>query len=182
MNDKKKFWYIIQVFSNFEKKVIKRLKNYIKLYKLESDFGEILLPTEEVIEIKKGIKKKSERKFFPGYFLINMVMNNKNWYLIRSIPKIVGFIGGNTGNPFRVSNKEIILIKDKLNSINGKPRPKTLFEYGELVRVNSGPFCDFSGTVEEIDYDKNRLKVSVLIFGRSTPVELDFSQVEKNIY
>ncbi len=182
MKIKKKLWYVIQVFSNFEDKVIKSLKDYIKLYKLENDFGEILIPTEEIIEIKNGIKKKSKKKFFPGYFLINMIMNNKNWYLIRNMPKIVGFIGGNLGNPFPVSEKEIKIIKDNLNKISGKPRPKILFEYGELVRVNSGPFCDFSGTVEKIDYDKNRLKVSVLIFGRSTPVELDFSQVEKNNY
>ncbi len=182
MNIKKKLWYVVHVFSNFEDKIIKSLKDYIKLYKLENDFGEILVPTEEVIEIKNGIRKKSKKKFFPGYFLINMVMNNKNWYLIRNIPKIVGFIGGDLGNPFPVSEKEIKIIKDKLNKISGKPRPKILFEYGELIRINNGPFCDFSGTVEEIDYDKNRLKVSVLIFGRSTPVELDFSQVEKNDY
>ncbi len=182
MGIKKKLWYVVQVFSNFEDKVIESLKDYIKLYKLEDDFGEILIPTEEVIEIKNGVKKKSKKKFFPGYFLINMVMNNKNWYLIRNIPKIVGFIGGDLGNPFPVSEKEIKVIKNKLNKIVGKPRPKILFEYGELIRINNGPFCDFSGTVEEIDYDKNRLKVSVLIFGRSTPVELDFSQVEKNNY
>ncbi len=182
MNIKKKSWYVIQVFSNFENKVIKTLKKYIKLYKLEKEIGDILIPTEEIIEIKKGIRKKSEKKFFPGYFLINMIMNNKNWYLIRKIPRIIGFIGGNLGNPIPVKDNEIKIIKDKLNKIIGKPRPKILFEYGELVRVNSGPFCDFSGTVEEIDYDKNRLKVSVLIFGRSTPVELDFSQVEKNNY
>ncbi len=182
MNIKKKLWYVIQVFSNFEDKIIKSLKDYIKLYKLEKDFGEILLPTEEIIEIKNGIRKKSKKKFFPGYFLIHMIMNNKNWYLIRNIPKIVGFIGGELGNPFPISNREIKIIKNKLNEISGKPRPKILFEYGELVRINNGPFCDFSGTVEKIDYDKNRLKVSVLIFGRSTPVELDFSQVEKNNY
>ncbi len=176
---KKKNWYIIQVFSSFEKKTVKLLRDYIKLYNLEDDFGDILIPTEEVMEIKNGIRKKSERKFFPGYFLINMVMNDKNWYLVRSIPRIIGFIGGELGNPFPISDEEISLIKDKLNKVVGKIKPKILFEYGELVRVNSGPFSDFNGTVEEIDYDKNRLKVAVLIFGRSTPVELDFSQVEK---
>ncbi len=178
---KKKNWYVIQVFSSFENKAVKSLKDYIKLYGLKDDFGDILIPTEEVIEIKKGIRKKSNRKFYPGYFLINMVMSDKNWYLIRKVPKIIGFIGGNLGHPCPISDKEIKDIKDKLNKIkSGKPRPKILFECGELVRVNSGPFSDFNGTVEEIDYDKNRLKVSVLIFGRSTPVELDFSQVEKN--
>ncbi len=182
MNTKIKSWYVVQVFSNFENKVIKTLKDYIKLYKLEKEFGDILIPCEEVIEIKGGIRKKSKKKFFPGYFLINMIMNNKNWYLVKKIPKIIGFIGGNLGNPIPIRKEEIKIIKDKLNKISGKPRPKVLFEYGELVRVNSGPFSDFSGTVEDIDYDKNRLKVAVLIFGRSTPVELDFSQVEKNNY
>ncbi len=177
---KKKKWYVIQVFSSFEKKAINYLKDHIRLYGLKDDFGDILVPTEEVIEVKKGVRKKSERKFYPGYFLINMVMNDKNWYLIRNVPKIIGFIGGNLGHPCPISDKEVKLIKNKLQKISGKPRPKVLFDYGELVRVNSGPFSDFNGTVEEVDYDKNRLKVSVLIFGRSTPVELDFSQVEKN--
>ncbi len=176
----KKNWYVIQVFSGFENKVVDKLKKYIVLNHLENDFGDILIPTEEVIEIKNGIKKRSNRKFYPGYFLINMVMNEKNWYLIRSIPRLIGFIGGNSDNPLPININEINIIKNRLNKINGKPIPKILFELGELIRVNSGPFSEFSGTVEEVDYDKNRLKVSVLIFGRSTPVELDFSQVEKN--
>ncbi len=178
--EKKKHWYVIQVFSSFEKKAIESLRDHIKLYGSKDDFGDILVPTEEVIEIKRGVRKKSERKFYPGYFLINMVMSNKNWYLVRKVPKIIGFIGGSLGHPCPINDKEIKFIKNKLDKINGKPRPKVLFEYGELVRVNSGPFSDFNGTVEEVDYDKNRLKVSVLIFGRSTPVELDFSQVEKS--
>ncbi len=177
--EKNKNWYIIQVFSSFENKAVKYLKDHIKLYNLKNYFGDILIPTEEVIEVKGGIRKKSERKFFPGYFFIQMIMNERNWYLVRSIPKIMGFIGSNSGNPIPVSENEINIIKDKLQQIDGKPRPKILFEPGELIRVNSGPFSDFNGTVEEVDYDKNRLKVSVSIFGRSTPVELDFSQVEK---
>ncbi len=177
----KKLWYVVQVFSGFEKKIIDLLKDNIKLHNLDDNFGEMLIPSEEVIEIKNGVKKKSERKFFPGYFLINMLMNEKNWYFVKSIPKVIGFVGGNFGNPFPISKNEIKNIKLKLSKISGKPIPKIIFEYGELVRVNSGPFSDFNGTVEEIDYDRNRLKVSVLIFGRSTPVELDFSQVEKNI-
>ncbi len=174
-----KKWYVIQVFSNFEDKVVNKLKNYIKLNKLENYFGDILIPTEEILEIKNGIRIKSNRKIYPGYFFINMVMNERNWYLIKSIPKIIGFIGNNYKNSFPIDENEINYIKNRLNSFS-KPKPKILFKLGELVRVNNGPFSDFSGTVEEVDYDKNRLKVSVLIFGRSTPVELDFSQVEKN--
>ncbi len=180
MYNNSKKWYVIQVFSGFENKVVNKLKYFIKLNNLENDFGDILVPTEQVMEIKNGIKIKSDRKFFPGYFLINMIMNERNWYLIKNIPRIIGFIGGNSINPFPISKKEVNIIKDKLNKIGGKPKPKILFELGELIRVNSGPFSDFSGTVEEVDYDKNRLKVAVLIFGRSTPVELDFSQVEKS--
>ncbi len=176
----KKKWYVIQVFSSFENKVVNKLKYYIKLNKLENEFGDILIPIEKVVEMKNGIKIKSDRKFFPGYFLINMIMNEKNWYLIKSIPRIIGFIGGNSKNPFPINENEINIIKNKLSKIDGKFKPKILFELGELIRVNNGPFSDFSGTVEEVDYIRNRLKVSVLIFGRSTPVELDFSQVEKN--
>ncbi len=176
----KKLWYVVQVYSSFENKVVKSLKDYIKLYNLQDNFGDILIPTEEVIEIKGGIRKKSERRFFPGYFLINMVMNDKNWYLIKSIPKIIGFIGGNLIHPIPICESEVKFIKNKLEQNNGKPKPKVLFELGELIRVNSGPFSDFNGLVEEVDYDKNRLKVSVSIFGRSTPVDLDFSQVEKS--
>ncbi len=177
--EKKKRWYVIQVFSSFENKAVRSLKDYIKLHNLQNEFGDILIPTEEVIEIKSGIRKKSERKFFPGYFLINMIMNERNWYLVRSVPRIMGFVGGSLGNPVPISDYEVNIIKNKLQQIDGKPRPKILYELGELIRINSGPFSDFNGTVEEVDYDKNRLKVSVLIFGRSTPVELDFSQVEK---
>ncbi len=176
---KEKRWYIVQVFSNFEYKAVKFLRNHIKLHNLFDDFGDILIPTEKVVEIKGGMKRKSNRRFFPGYFLIHMIMNEKNWYLVRSIPKIMGFLGDNMENPSPIDDREVKIIKNKLHQIDGKLKPKVLFEPGELIRVNSGPFSDFNGVVEEVDYDKNRLKVSVSIFGRSAPVELDFSQVEK---
>ncbi|MCR3755027.1 MAG: transcription termination factor NusG [Candidatus Westeberhardia cardiocondylae] len=175
----KKRWYVIQVFSGFESNVIHSLRERIKLYELEDLFGEIIVPTESVVEVKFGQRRKSERKFFPGYVLIQMIVNNSTWYLVRSIPKILGFVGGTSDCPTPISDKEMKIILDRLQRAGDKPIPKRLFEPGELIRVNDGPFSDFHGTVEEVDYDKNRLKVSVSIFGRSTPVELDFAQVEK---
>ncbi|WP_343192641.1 transcription termination/antitermination protein NusG [Buchnera aphidicola (Taiwanaphis decaspermi)] len=175
-----KKWYVIQAFSGFENKVVKSIKEHIKQKKLESFFGDIIVPSEEVVEIKKGQRKKSKYKFFPGYVLINMTMNNYTWHTIRKLPKVLGFVGGRSDKPSFISTKEINIILNKLKKIGNKPRPKRLFEPGEMVRVNHGPFSDFNGIVEEIDYEKNRLKVSVSIFGRSTPVELDFSHVEKN--
>ncbi|MCV2502232.1 MAG: transcription termination/antitermination protein NusG [Candidatus Lightella neohaematopini] len=175
-----KNWYVIQVFSGFEKKVSLSIKEYIKLYKMEQLFGDVIVPTEEVVEIKRGQRRKSERKFFPGYILVQMILNNDSWYLIRSIPKVMGFVGGHSDRPTPISNKEIKVIIDRLQKAGDKPKPKVIFELGELVRVNHGPFSDFNGIVEEVDYEKSRLKVSVSIFGRSTPVELDFAQVEKN--
>ncbi|NIH41017.1 MAG: transcription termination/antitermination protein NusG [Buchnera aphidicola (Periphyllus aceris)] len=170
----------MQIYSGFEDKVVKSIKKHIKKKNLKKTFEKILVPSEEVIEIKKGKRKKSDHKFFPGYVLIKMIMNEYNWHLIKSIPKVIGFIGGTPENPFPIKKKEIKLIQKKLLKIGNKPRPKTMFEPGESVRVKNGPFSDFNGIVEEIDYDKNRLKVSVSIFGRSTPVELDFIHVEKN--
>lgn len=176
----KKRWYVIQAFSGFESKVAQSLKKHIKLYKMENFFGNIMIPTEEVIEIRNGQRKKSERKFFPGYVLIQMIMHDSSWYMVRSIPKVMGFVGGTSDKPAPISDKEVDSIVKRLQKIGNKPRPKTLFEPGELVRVKDGPFSDFNGVVEEVDYEKNRLKVSVSIFGRATPVELDFSQLEKN--
>ncbi|MCV2528232.1 MAG: transcription termination/antitermination protein NusG [Candidatus Lightella neohaematopini] len=176
----KKNWYVIQVFSGFEKKVSFSIKEYTKLHKMEHLFGNIIVPTEEVVEIKRGQRRKSERKFFPGYVLIEMILNNDSWYLVRSIPKVMGFVGGHSDHPTPISDKEINIIISRLQKAGDKPKPKVIFELGELVRVNHGPFSDFNGTVEEVDYEKSRLKVSVSIFGRSTPVELDFAQVEKN--
>ncbi|WP_343183746.1 transcription termination/antitermination protein NusG [Buchnera aphidicola] len=170
----------MQIYSGYEDKVVQSIKDHIKQKNLKKIFSNILVPSEEVIEIKKGKRKKSDYKFFPGYVLIKMIVNEFSWHLIKSIPKVIGFIGGSPENPFPINKQEIIKIKNKLLKIGNKPRPKTLFEPGESIRVKNGPFSDFNGIVEEVDYDKNRLKVSVLIFGRSTPVELNFSHVEKN--
>ncbi|CEN32074.1 Transcription antitermination protein nusG [Candidatus Westeberhardia cardiocondylae] len=179
VNVQKKRWYVVQVFSGFENRVVQSLYERIKLYKVEEFFGKVIVPTESVVEIRFGRRCKSERKFFPGYVLINMIVNDFTWHFIRNIPKILGFVGGTSDRPVPMTEKEVNVIMNRLQRFGDKPRPKRLFEPGELIRVNDGPFSDFHGTVEEVDYDKNRLKVSVLIFGRSTPVELDFRQVEK---
>ncbi|CAL4318031.1 Transcription termination/antitermination protein NusG [Buchnera aphidicola (Thelaxes suberi)] len=176
----KKRWYVLQAFSGCESRIAESIRDYIKNNKLETIFGEVLVPSEEVIEIKKGQRKKSEYKFFPGYVLINMIMNNENWHLVRSIPHVMGFVGGTSDQPSPISNIEVEKILNRLKKSDNKPRPKTLFEPGEMVRVNDGPFSDFNGIVEKVDYEKNRLTVSVSIFGRSTPVELDFAQIEKS--
>ncbi|ABJ90509.1 transcription termination/antitermination protein NusG [Buchnera aphidicola] len=175
----KKKWYVLQTFSGFENQVLQSIINNEKIKKMKEIFGKVIIPSEEVIEIKKGKRKKSDYKFFPGYILIHMIMNNYSWHIIKNLPKVLGFIGSSSEQPTPVNNHEINLILDKLKKIGDKPRPKKIFEPGENVRVNDGPFSDFNGIVETIDYEKNRLKVSVSIFGRSTPVELDFRQVEK---
>ncbi|CAL4318083.1 Transcription termination/antitermination protein NusG [Buchnera aphidicola (Eriosoma lanigerum)] len=177
--EKKKRWYVLQTFSGIETRVSQSIQEHIKLNGMESYFGEIMVPTEEVVEMKSGQRRKSEHKFFPGYILIQMHMNNKSWHLIKNVPRVMGFIGGTSDHPAPISDKEVDTIVNRLRQVSDKPRPKTLFEPGETVRVNDGPFSDFNGIVEEVDYDKSRLKVSVSIFGRSTPVELDFAQVEK---
>ena len=146
---------------------------------MEDYFGQVLVPTEEVVEMRAGQRRKSERKFFPGYVLVQMVMNDESWHLVSSLPRVLGFIGGTKERPAPITQKEADRILNRLQDAIDKPRPKTLFEVGEVVRVSDGPFADFNGVVEEVDYEKSRLKVSVLIFGRSTPVELDFGQVEK---
>ena len=174
-----KRWYVVQAFSGFEGRVAQSLREHIKLHDMEELFGEVMVPTEEVVEIRGGQRRKSERKFFPGYVLVQMVMNDASWHLVRSVPRVMGFIGGTSDRPAPISDKEVDAIMNRLQQVGDKPRPKTLFEPGELVRVNDGPFADFNGVVEEVDYEKSRLKVSVSIFGRATPVELDFSQVEK---
>jgi transcriptional antiterminator NusG len=176
----KKRWYVVQTFSGFENRVTKSLQEYIKSNSVDDYFGEILVPTEEVVEIRAGQRRKTDRKFFPGYILVQMAMNDTTWHLVRSVPRVMGFIGGTPDRPAPIKDKEADAILNRLQQLSDHPRPKTLFEPGELVRVNNGPFADFSGVVEEVDYEKNRLKVSVSIFGRATPVELDFSQVEKN--
>lgn len=176
----KKKWYVIQSLSGFENRVAESIQEKIKLKKLENIFGKIMIPSEEVIEIKKGKRIKSEYKFFPGYILINMIMNEFSWHLICNLPKVLGFVGGTPDKPIPIKQDEIDKIINKLKKIGNTPRPKTTFEPGENIRVNDGPFADFNGIVETIDYEKNRLKVSVSIFGRSTPVELSFEQIKKN--
>ncbi|AAM67611.1 transcription termination/antitermination protein NusG [Buchnera aphidicola] len=176
----KKKWYVLQAFSGFESRVAQSIKEHVKLNKMNDFFGEVMVPSEEVIEIRGGQRRKSEYKFFPGYVLIHMIMTDSTWHLIRNVPRVLGFIGGKSDKPSPISDKEVDIIINRLRQIGDKPRPKTLFEPGEMIRVNDGPFADFNGVVEEVDYEKSRLKVSVSIFGRATPVELDFRQVEKN--
>src|SRR3546814_390487 len=158
---------------------MKALKERINRAGLQEQFGDILVPTEEVVEIKEGVKRTTERKFFPGYVLVRMDMNEDTWHLVKSTPKVMGFIGGTPDKPAPIYDKEAEKILNRVTESVEKPRPKTLFEPGESVRVKEGPFADFQGVVEEVNYEKNRLRVAVLIFGRSTPVDLEFSQVEK---
>jgi len=172
-------WYVVHVYSGFEFYVKKALLERIKQEKLGELFGEIMVPTEEVVEIRSGQKRKSERKFFPGYVLVQMELNDDTWHLVRHTPKVLGFIGGTSDQPAPITDKEAEQILQRVQDSVGKPKPKVLFAPGEVIRVIDGPFADFNGVVEEVNYDKNRLRVAVLIFGRSTPVDLDFSQVEK---
>ncbi|AXQ30838.1 transcription termination/antitermination protein NusG [Solimonas sp. K1W22B-7] len=172
-------WYVVHAYSQYENSVMRALKERIVRQGLQEQFGDILVPTEEVVEIKDGVKRTTERKFFPGYVLVQMEMNEDTWHLVKNTPKVMGFIGGTPDKPAPISDKEAEKILNRVTESVEKPRPKTLFEPGEAIRVKEGPFADFQGVVEEVNYDKNRLRVAVLIFGRSTPVELEFSQVEK---
>lgn len=178
-NKPKLRWYVVQAFSGYEARVQKTLIEHIEIHGLQDKFGQILVPTEEVVEMRAGQKRKSARKFFPGYVLVEMAMDEEAWHLVKSVPRVLGFIGGTTERPAPITQKEADRILQRLEDSTDKPKPKTLFEIGEVVRVNDGPFADFNGVVEELDYEKNRIKVSVLIFGRSTPVDLEFGQVEK---
>lgn len=173
-------WYVVQAFSGYEQRVKKVLVEHIKQHEMEDKFGDVLVPTEEVVEMRAGQKRRSERKFFPGYVLVQMVMEEDTWHLVKSVPRVLGFIGGKSDHPAPISQREADAILNRLQDAVDKPKPKTLFEPGEVVRVTDGPFADFSGVVEEVDYEKSRVKVSVLIFGRSTPVDLDFGQIEKD--
>ncbi len=172
-------WYVVHAYSNFEHKVKSSLEERIKRFGLEDKFGEILVPTEEVVEMRDGQKRRSERKFFPGYVLVQMEMDEASWHLVKQVPKVLGFIGGSSDRPAPITEQEADAILDRVREGVDKPRPKVLFEPGEVVRVNDGPFNDFNGVVENVNYDKNKVRVAVQILGRSTPVELDFSQVEK---
>ncbi|MEW8507474.1 MAG: transcription termination/antitermination protein NusG [Candidatus Thiodiazotropha sp.] len=172
-------WYVVHAYSGFESQVQRSLKERIERYGMGDKFGDILVPTEEVVEMRAGQQRKSERKFFPGYVLVQMEMTDDTWHLVKDVPKVMGFIGGTGDRPAPISEKEANAILQRVQEGVEKPRPKVLFEPGEVVRVIDGPFNDFTGVVEEVDYDKSRLKVSVLIFGRSTPVDLEFGQVEK---
>lgn len=177
--ESKKRWYIVYSYSGNEKKVQNAIQEHIKLKGMEDKFGEIVVPTEEVVEMRGGQKRKSERKFFPGYVLVQMEMNDETWHLVRRVPGVLGFIGGTSDKPSPISDAEVDNILQRVQEGVEKPKPKVLFEPGEVVRIIEGPFADFDGVVEAVNYEKNRLRVSVLIFGRSTPVELEFGQVQK---
>ena len=172
-------WYVIQAFSGYEGRVQKSLIEHIRLNEMEDQFGEILVPTEEIVEMRAGQKRKSERKFFPGYVLVQMLMNDASWHLVRSIPRVMGFIGGTPERPAPISDKEADLILNRLQDAIDKPKPKTLFEPGEELLVIDGPFTDFKGLVEKVDYEKSKLQLTVNVFNRPTQVELEFSKVEK---
>jgi len=172
-------WYVVQAYSGFEHQVKRSLQERIIREGLEVKFGQILVPTEEVVEMRDGQKRKSERKFFPGYVLVQMEMDDDTWHLVKSVPKVLGFIGGTSDKPAPITQAEAQGIMQRIQEGANRPKPKVLYEPGEVVRVIDGPFNDFNGVVEEVNYEKSRLRVAVLIFGRSTPVELEFSQVEK---
>jgi transcriptional antiterminator NusG len=183
-----KRWYVVHAYSGFEKSVAQALRDRIVRFEMQDRFGDVLVPTEEVVEMRSGQKRRSERKFFPGYVLVQISthdeagiprIDSESWHLIKETPKVMGFIGGTADRPLPIQDSEADRILQRVQEGVEKPRPKVLFEPGEMVRVTDGPFVDFNGVVEEINYEKSRLRVAVLIFGRSTPVELEFGQVEK---
>lgn len=189
MGELEKRWYVVHAFSGFEHQVARSLKERIARASMEDRFGDVLVPTEEVVEMRAGQKRKSERKFFPGYVLVQILtrvegtaikIDDESWHLVKETPKVMGFIGGTADKPRPIKDSEADTILKRVQDGVEKPRPKVLFEPGELVRVIDGPFNDFNGVVEEVNYDKSRLRVAVMIFGRSTPVELEFVQVEKS--
>jgi transcriptional antiterminator NusG len=172
-------WYVVHAYSGFEAQVRRSMEERVNRMGLQDKFGEILVPTEEVVEMREGTKRRSERKFFPGYVLVHMELDDDTWHLVKDVPKVLGFIGGTGDRPVPITDKEADAILQRVQDGVEKPRPKVLFEPGEMVRITDGPFNDFNGVVEEVDYEKSKMRVSVLIFGRSTPVELEFGQVEK---
>ncbi len=183
-----KRWYVVHAYSGFEKSVAQALRDRIARMEMQDRFGDVIVPTEEVVEMRAGQKRRSERKFFPGYVLVQIVthddagiprIDNESWHLIKETPRVLGFIGGTADKPLPISDREADTILQRVQDGVEKPRPKVLFEPGQMVRVTDGPFNDFNGVVEEVNYEKSRVRVAVLIFGRSTPVELEFGQVEK---
>ena len=172
-------WYVVQAFSGYEKKVMKSLEEHVERAGKQEAFGRILVPTEEVVEMKGGQKRTSERKFFPGYVLVQMEMTDETWHLVKGVPRVAGFIGGVDNRPVPITDKEANEIIQQVSDSADQPKMKFTFAPGEIVRIVEGPFQDFNGTVEDANFEKAKLKVSVTIFGRSTPVELDFTQVEK---
>ena len=177
MSEKK--WYGVHTYSGYENKVKLNLEERIRSLGAEELFGEVLIPSETVVELKNGERKTSTRKFFPGYVLVQMELADASWHLVKDTPRVLGFIGGKADQPAPITEAEAQVILQRVEDGVEAPRPKTLFEPGEMVRVVDGPFNDFSGVVEDVNYEKSRLNVAVLIFGRSTPVELEFGQVEK---
>jgi transcriptional antiterminator NusG len=172
-------WYVVHAYSGMEKAVERNILERINRAGMQSKFGRILVPMEEVVEIKNGQRKTTERKFFPGYVLVEMVMDDESWHLVKHTNKVTGFVGGGKTRPSPISEAEVMKIVTQMQEGTDKPRHKVEFVVGEFVRVKEGPFADFNGSVEEVNYDKSKVRVAVTIFGRSTPVELEFSQVEK---
>ena len=172
-------WYVVHAYSGMEKAVERNIVERIQRAGMQEKFGRILVPTEEVVEVKNGVKRTTERKFFPGYVLVEMVMDDETWHLVKHTNKVTGFVGGAKNRPAPISEDEVLKIVNQMQQGTDKPRHKVEFEVGEYVRVKEGPFTDFNGTVEEVNYERNKLRVSVTIFGRATPVELEFGQVEK---
>lgn len=172
-------WYVVHAYSGMEKVVERNIQERVAQAAMQSKFGRILVPTEEVVELKNGQRRTTERKFFPGYVLVEMVMDDETWHLVKHTNKVSGFVGGARNRPAPISDAEVEKIMGQMQEGSDKPRHKVEFAVGEYIRVKEGPFADFNGTVEEVSYDKNKLRVSVTIFGRSTPVELEFGQVEK---
>ena len=172
-------WYVVHAYSGMEKAVERNIRESIARAGMETKFGRILVPTEEVVEMKNGQKKTTERRFFPGYVLVEMIMDDDTWHLVKHTNKVTGFVGGAKNRPAPISEEEVMKIVNQMREGSDKPRHKVEFVVGELVRVKDGPFTDFNGSVEEVNYEKSKMRVAVTIFGRSTPVELEFSQVEK---
>lgn len=172
-------WYVVHAYSGMEKAVERNILERIARAGMQDKFGRILVPMEEVVEIKNGQKRTTERKFFPGYVLVEMIMDDDTWHLVKHTNKVTGFVGGAKNRPAPISEEEVMKIVNQMQEGSDKPRHKVEFVVGEFVRVKEGPFTDFNGSVEEVNYEKNKMRVAVTIFGRSTPVELEFSQVEK---